>query len=43
MGTEKQYYIGVGNAAVAALGANGVPGPYDDLKENVMVEFDLAG
>ncbi len=42
MATEKQYYIGVGNAAVATLGPNGVPGPYDDLKENVMVEFDIA-
>jgi len=42
MTTEKKYYIGVGNAAVATLDANRVAGPFDDLKENVMVEIALA-
>jgi hypothetical protein len=42
MATEKDYYIGVGNAAVATLDANSVPGPYDKLGETVMVEFDIA-
>jgi len=42
MATEKKYYIGVGNAAVATLDANRVAGPFDDLKENVMVEITLA-
>lgn len=42
MPAEKQYYIGVGNAAVATLDSNRVPGPFDDLKENVMVEIELS-
>lgn len=42
MPIEKDYLIAVGTVAVATLDANGIPGPYEALKESVMVELDIS-